>query len=526
MSSLNVALATAPTGVKPRRRIAVPFLLCALALTPRAQEPSQTATFQTTSNLVVLDVVVTDRSGKVVTNLTRDDFTVLEDGVAQSIASFELPPKAGERAHGAVAGKSSQPAPGSSVNEVSPQALNILVLDELNGEVLDQAYGRGAIEKYLAKHGPRLEQPTSLMLLGQKRIELLHDFTQDARALTDALHHRHAELPFGLMASEFESSNERLSKTLWALQQIAYANSHFAGRKNVIWIGPGFPAINGQSLDPADRPRFISAVSESANSLLQARVAVYTLNPRGLEISPTNYGSMAGSSFLTGTQDDSLGDLVFESIAPETGGRILRLRNDVDVAIAESVEDGSAYYSLAYYPTNHNWNRKYRKIRIVVRGDHLQARTRNGYYGIADGPLNDKQVDTVLSRAVMNPLPYRALSIEAKAKSAGAGKGRFLIKVDRHDLSWVTLPDGKHRCEVTVVVASVGAGDRVFNHKVSEMEAVVDDKRFEQQWNKPATFDLVVDLPPKTRYVRIVVRDAKSDHIGSADLAHDALPFR
>jgi len=526
MDGLDAAPSSAPTKFTPARRLVLPLLLFALALTPQAQEPLQTTTFQATSNLVVLDVVVTDRSGKVVTNLTRDDFTVREDGVEQTIATFELPPKAGERGHGTVVGKSSEPIPDSSANAVSPQALNILVLDELNGEVLDQAYGRAAIEKYLAKHGPRLEQQTSLMLLGQKRIELLHDFTQDARALADALHRRHAELPFGLMASEFEGSNERLSKTLWALQEIAYANSHFAGRKNVIWIGPGFPAINGQSLDPADRPRFVSAVSESAHSLLQARVAVYTLNPRGLEISPANYGSMEGNSFLTGTQDDSLGDLVFESIAPETGGQILRLRNDVDVAIAESVEDGSAYYSLAYYPKNHNWNRKYRKIQIAVRGDHLQARTRKGYYGIADGPLNDNQVDTVLSRAVMNPLPYRALTIEAKAKPAGVGKGRFLIKVDRHDLSWVTLPDGKHRCEVTIVVASVGDGDRVFNHKVSEMEAVVDDKRFEQQWNKPANFDVVVDLPPKTRYVRIVVRDAKSDHIGSADLAHDALPFR
>jgi hypothetical protein len=58
------------------------------------------------------------------------------------------------------------------------------------------------------------------------------------------------------------------------------------------------------------------------------------------------------------------------------------------------------------------------------------------------------------------------------------------------------------------------------------LESVVDSKRFEQQWNKPVAFDLVADLAPKTKHVRIVVRDAHSDHIGSADLSRDALPFR
>jgi hypothetical protein len=124
----------------------------------------------------------------------------------------------------------------------------------------------------------------------------------------------------------------------------------------------------------------------------------------------------------------------------------------------------------------------------------------------------------------MNPLPYRALEVEAKAKSAGPAKGRFLIKVDRHGLTWETLPDGKRRCEVTVVVASVGADDKVYSHRVTELESAVDSKRFEQQWNKPATFDLVADLPPKAKHVRIVVRDAHSDHIGSADLSREDLP--
>lgn len=508
------------------RIVAVALLTFLSTTKSRTQDQPNppSVTFQTTSNLVVLDAVVKDRDGKPVTNLTKDDFTVLEDGVSQTIASFESASSPGKPAPAMAADKSDPKDKLAAA--VSPQALTILVLDELNSEVADQAYGRGAIEKFLAQHGPRLEQPTSLMLLGQKRIELLHDYTQDARALVEALHGRHAELPFGLMTAEFGGSAERFSKAFWALAQIAAANSHFAGRKNVVWVGPGFPAINGRSLDPVDQPRFEKAISECATLLLRARVSVYTVNPRGLEVSPQMYGSASGGGFFTGTHDQATGDLIFERLAPETGGQILRLRNDVNVAIAESVDDGSAYYSLAYYPTNRSWNGKYRRIEIKVRGPGLKARSRMGYFGLAESSLDDKQVDIVLSRAVMSPLPYRALEVEAKAKSAGTAKGRFVIKVDRQGLYWETLPDGKRRCEVTVVIASVGAGDQVYSHKVTELESVVDSKRFDQQWNKPAIFDLVSDLPPKTRHVRIVVRDAHSDRIGSADLSRDALPGR
>src|SRR2546423_6240723 len=163
------ANATAHITIRTGGRLALALLIFFFTIQSHPQEPANppTVTFSTNANLVVLDAVVKDRNGKPVTNLTKDDFTVLEDGVPQTIASFESASSKGNPA--ATTGKSNN-SPNSSA-AVSPQALTILVLDELNSEVFDQAYGRNAIEKFLAKHGPRLEQPTSLMLLGQKRIE-------------------------------------------------------------------------------------------------------------------------------------------------------------------------------------------------------------------------------------------------------------------------------------------------------------------------------------------------------------------
>src|SRR5579872_7528 len=47
-------------------------------------------TFRTTTNLVIIDVTVRDKSGKAMDNLKKDDFTLLEDGKPQAISVFEL----------------------------------------------------------------------------------------------------------------------------------------------------------------------------------------------------------------------------------------------------------------------------------------------------------------------------------------------------------------------------------------------------------------------------------------------------
>src|SRR5579862_4869839 len=65
---------------------------------PTAQQPAQPnnlddgkpAVFSTRSNLVIVDVTVKDKAGKVIENLRPQDFTVLEDGKPQKVSVFEF----------------------------------------------------------------------------------------------------------------------------------------------------------------------------------------------------------------------------------------------------------------------------------------------------------------------------------------------------------------------------------------------------------------------------------------------------
>ena len=58
---------------------------------------AQDVTFTVDSKLVVVNVMVRDKAGRVVTNLKKEDFRIFEDNVQQTIASFDLQELNGER---------------------------------------------------------------------------------------------------------------------------------------------------------------------------------------------------------------------------------------------------------------------------------------------------------------------------------------------------------------------------------------------------------------------------------------------
>src|SRR6185503_6107678 len=79
--------------------VAVAFVaLTALGSSPTAvQAPQQQPPiFRGGTNIVRVDVTVTNRRGEPATDLTRDDFVLTEDGASQTIDSFELVRVTGE----------------------------------------------------------------------------------------------------------------------------------------------------------------------------------------------------------------------------------------------------------------------------------------------------------------------------------------------------------------------------------------------------------------------------------------------
>ena len=160
-----------------------------------SERQDQVPTFKSATRLVVLDAVVTDKYGKPVRGLTQEDFSIVEDDVPQKITSFEPPDQ-----HQAVAiehdfKKEAAPLE-SGPTKIGAESLTIIVFDALDTKILDQAYARFQLKKFLAAHGPRLSHPTALMALEDKRLELLHDYTRDAQVLQKALQSHRTQTAF------------------------------------------------------------------------------------------------------------------------------------------------------------------------------------------------------------------------------------------------------------------------------------------------------------------------------------------
>src|SRR5262245_47306291 len=121
------------------------FLTLLIVLAAGAHGASQQPTFPSRVELVSVDVVVFDRQGNPVEGLTKDDFTVREDGQAQSIAAFEAVSTLGSPA-------TSAPQQRVSDNDERPDAAGrwfFVVFDDVNITPEATIRARDAIDRFV-----------------------------------------------------------------------------------------------------------------------------------------------------------------------------------------------------------------------------------------------------------------------------------------------------------------------------------------------------------------------------------------
>lgn len=111
------------------------------------------------AQIVVLDHVVTHKNGRLVQRrLSRQDFTILDNGIPQTLRSCE--PPEGQRMPSSSEGHGKERS-GPFQYRQRPRALNV-VLVELNSRLEDMRYARQTMVKYLQSQPAILPQPTLL----------------------------------------------------------------------------------------------------------------------------------------------------------------------------------------------------------------------------------------------------------------------------------------------------------------------------------------------------------------------------
>src|SRR3954452_15308353 len=77
--------------MRMRNRLALLFVLCATSVAAQSPSPApQKPSYETTSSIVLLDLVVRDKKGNPVRDLRADEVRISEDGVARDLTAFRL----------------------------------------------------------------------------------------------------------------------------------------------------------------------------------------------------------------------------------------------------------------------------------------------------------------------------------------------------------------------------------------------------------------------------------------------------
>ncbi len=543
--------------------------------TPAPHAYESATVLKTVTRMVVVDVVATDRKGQPVTDLQQSDVTVLEDGKEQEIKvfSFQHPLQAASAPIAAV-------KPPANVFTNVPQylsssALNVVLLDALNTNLLNQSYVRQQMLKYLEK----LPQgsPVAVYTLSGK-LQLLQDFTTDPEVLKATVKKLKGKaspvldnptggpdiqmvpggsfggLPPALEASMASFESERISfqtdfrvrYTLEALTALAQNLAGYPGRKNLIWISESFPLTINPDLSLganafSDMRNYAGQVGETADALIDSQVAVYPIDARGLvgysfysagNSGRDQFGRSIGRSGAAMNQEFSRETTglqaahgTMQDIAQKTGGKAYYNRNDIDGAIRASINDGSTYYIVAYYPTNKDWNGKFRKIHVKIKREGITARHRDGYFAVNPTEVaaaKTKEKDIAFARAldvdypVATGLLFRAGVIPPSEKTENKVLVNFVA--DSHAISFETGADGLHHASLECAIQVYSEKGKPIKAEANTVAAALKPDTFRKVM-QDSTFPCQksFDLPAGSYLLRLGVRDNRTGLVGSTN---------
>jgi VWFA-related protein len=543
------------------------------APSPQSQTPASAATVHQTTRLVLVDVVVNDKHGNHVTNLTAGDFALRDRGRPQTIAVFS-----NEHEGESLAEKAPPPPPlPPDVFTNRPEYRHVegpptvLLLDGLNTEVADQQFSHDAMLQYLRtqlKEG----QKTAILALNNSLL-LLQDFTTDPRFLVAALDKNLPRTSWELSGpgivqlSQTESDSipaktlylldqlnqrhaaegmdARVRITLAALRSIARAVDGIPGRKNLIWVSSAFPfSLLVRSSNYFDEDRsYGDETRRTAELLASARVAVYTVDARGLTVGlNTKYGRKPTGLVETVEQPDNLHSVAeqlanspdvtagshdtMRDLAKETGGLAFYNQNDIKHAVALSAADGGSYYTLGYYPEGIRWDGKFRRIAITVAGHGLETRYRSGYFAVdvaqtlaSENPQQrERRAFEELRAALADPLPATQVTFRAHIPATQpAAKAQVQIQflVDTASISFDGVEAGRPHCSLDFMVAATSPEGKIITADSRTVDAHLESAHYAQATQHGLPFSMSLALAPGSYSLRLAVRDSPTGQIGT-----------
>ena len=481
-------------------RLIVWFLIAALTLpvVPGVAEEEEQEGIRRVGGLTFVDeveltianlvVYVTDKKGRAVTTLAKDDFEIYQDGNPKQISNFKLYTSEIVRSELGVTTGLDIPDPtpipdGPAAGGPQPVHL-VLYIDNQNLDPLDRNRVLSQTRDFVRTS---LHPPAQMMVVAyQRSFEVLQDFTSDPsqvlkamrlvrtytggrterdssrKDIVDRIQRLRSERRAGSSRSSMgdpsndgewnqiynlidnyakESVND-LQFTLDSLRQIITSLTGLPGKKGIIYVSNGLPMIPGMELfyeaskgmnDSTilsrmfefDRTRIYRQLAATANA---QDVTLYTIDASGLSLhgmGSAEYATASDPMMSSMGRNNYTDSLRF--LADETGGIAIYNTNDIAPRLELVTQDMFTYYSIGY-PLQASGQDKVHRVKVKLRDDpafsDFEIRYRPRF---VEKSLETRVQDRVVSSLVFE-IDENPMGLEVEAGApAAATEDRWLL---------------------------------------------------------------------------------------------------
>jgi VWFA-related protein len=498
-----------------------------LPLPVSAQQAPDVPRFRVGVDAVRIDAVVTDRNGRIVSDLTAADFEVRQNGKLQTVTFAQFvpvltgpDPAAGFESAASPAPPAGPlpPAPLKSIKKEEVQRTFALVVDDLGLSVESVQQMRRALHDFI----DRELRPTDLVALVRTGGSggALQSFTTDRRVLHAAIDSlrwnvmsRSGVEPFesintfetftggpgGLAAppTDFSAINQlrnasSAAGSLGALNLVIQGVRNLPGRKAVVFVSEGFqllvPDVTGSGSggrEPDARVR--AALDRVVDQATRAGVVIYSLDARGLQSAGLQASDNLKSADTAVGAMDALVRTSAESrvafnrdtqeglayVAEQTGGFAIRNTNDIAKGLGRITDDVRGYYVIGYVPQDGTFAKpgekpSLHKIAVKAGRPGLRVKTRKQFLGVSDPPEAAATLTPAqeLVRAATSPFSASALSLRATSLPGfSPTEGTFVRSLLHVDARGLTFAEDAAGKKT----AAVDVLGMVFNHDGDEV---------------------------------------------------------
>jgi VWFA-related protein len=496
---------------------------------------------------VRLDAVVENWRGRLITDLTADDFEIYQDSRKQDITSCQYILYDQDRIEplnkNQVEPRTIPSIPMPSLKRNSVERILIFLVNDFGMEFKHTYRTRLALRKFVEDQ--MLPGDLVSIIKASRGNATLQAFTSDKRELLARIDTIQWSTYNDLtnIVSNIPRVVELRKEFNFQLQAINYcimALKDMPGRKFLLlitdyFVGPSY---------------FNPTYDRIADAAFRAGVVIHTLNPEGIDAEDEGYSRLrigmeihdriippdAGIHNTVPTDRFDLYENVnrvgeYDSyygrdlpLSRKTGGLFLD-NNWFINGIGDVAEEMKGYYLLSYIPPENTFSKsgkeKYHSIKVKVKLTGATVRTRDGFFGNPTDLEAPSETPPPLVEAMFSPFRYNDLNVSLASGYVDNLKEGYLLPtwmhLDGRDLSVIKKEDGKFSVSFEAGASTTDIDGLFQDYGDMQIGFQVDEAGIRKLRQDGVNFTVSIPVKkPGGYYVRVAVRDKFSEAKGSA----------